>query len=95
MVTDRARECTHIVAPRITRTVKFLCGISVCKHIVTPEWLERSGRGVQFMEEAAFALCDRDAEEMFGMNLAASLARAKGKKLLEVGSVVKGQLSSR
>ena len=95
VMTDRAGECTHIVATRITRTVKFLCGISVCEHVVTPEWVEESERRMRFVEEAEFSLCDRDAEETFGMDLAASLARAKEKKLLEVGSGVRGQLNSK
>ena len=89
MVTDKARECTHMVATRVTRTVKFLSGISVCDHIVTPEWVEQSGKGAGFVKEGAFALCDRKTEEMFGMDLASSLARAKGKKLLKVRSKVK------
>ena len=89
MVTDKARECTHMVATRVTRTVKFLSGISVCDHIVTPEWVEQSGRGVGFVEEGAFALCDQNTEQMFGMNLTTSLARAKEKKLLKVRSEVK------
>ena len=89
VVTDKARECTHMVATRVTRTVKFLSGISVCDHIVTPEWVEQSGRGVGFVEEGAFALCDQNTEQMFGMNLTTSLARAKEKKLLKVRSEVK------
>ena len=88
-MTDKARECTHMVATRVTRTVKFLSGISVCDHIVTPEWVEQSGKGAGFVKEGAFALCDRKTEEMFGMDLASSLARAKGKKLLKVRSKVK------
>ena len=78
-----------MVATRVTRTVKFLSGISVCDHIVTPEWVEQSGRGVGFVEEGAFALCDQNTEQMFGMNLTTSLARAKEKKLLKVRSEVK------
>lgn len=78
-----------MVATRVTRTVKFLSGISVCDHIVTPEWVEQSGKGAGFVKEGAFALCDRKTEEMFGMDLASSLARAKGKKLLKVRGKVK------
>ena len=91
VVTDKARECTHMVTTRVTRTVKFLSGISVCDHIVTPEWVEQSGRGAGFVEEAEFALCDRNTEQVFGMDLTTSLARAKEKKLLKVRSEVRGQ----
>lgn len=81
-----------MVATRVTRTVKFLSGISVCDHIVTPEWVEQSGKGAGFVKEGAFALCDRKTEEMFGMDLASSLARAKGKKLLKVRGKGQGSL---
>ena len=91
VVTDKARECTHMVATRVTRTVKFLSGISVCDHIVTPEWVEQSGRGAGFVEEGEFALCDQNTEQVFGMDLTTSLARAKEKKLLKVRSEVRGQ----
>ena len=35
-------QCTHLVANKVTRTMKFLCGVSVCKHIVTVQWVEES-----------------------------------------------------
>ena len=83
-LTDIGRECTHIVFPRVTRTVKFLSGISVCHHIVTPEWVEECGRVGRLVDEGGYVLRDRDAEEMFNMNIAVSLARAKKKQLLTV-----------
>lgn len=72
------------MSPRVTRTVKFLSGISVCRHIVMPEWVEECGRAGRLVDEGRYTLRDRDAEEMFDMNIATSLARAKGKKLLMV-----------
>lgn len=83
-LTDIGRECTHIVSPRVTRTVKFLSGISVCRHIVTPEWVEECGRVGRLVDESNYVLQDRDAEEIFEMNVATSLARARNKKLLMV-----------
>lgn len=85
-LTDVGRECTHIVSPRVTRTVKFLSGISVCRHIITPEWVEESGRAGRLVDEVDYVLQDHDAEEMFDMNVAASLARARSRKLLTVQS---------
>ena len=85
-MTDIGRECTHIVSPRVTRTVKFLSGISVCRHIVMPEWVEECGRAGRLVDEGGYVLRDQDAEEMFDMNVAVSLARAKKKKLLTVRS---------
>jgi PAX-interacting protein 1 len=85
-LTDIGRECTHIVSPRVTRTVKFLSGISVCRHIVTPEWVEECGRAGRLVDEGGYVLRDRDAEEMFDMNIAVSLTRAKKKQLLTVSA---------
>ena len=83
-LTDIGRECTHIVSPQVTRTVKFLSSISICCHIVTPEWVEECGRVGRFVDEGGYVLPDRDAEEMFDMNIAVSLAQAKKKQLLTV-----------
>lgn len=36
-----------LVCFQVARTIKFLSGMSLCKHVVTPDWLIRSGaRGV-------------------------------------------------
>lgn len=83
-MTESGSDCTHIVLPRVTRTIKFLCGMSVCRHIVTPAWVDSSVRAGSFVEEGAFQLEDPDAAEVFGMNVAASLSRARSRKLLQV-----------
>lgn len=83
MVTDTGKDCTHLVTPRITRTVKFLSAISVCTCVVTLDWVEECGRQRTFVSEDAFTLQDADTEKLFGMKLADSLMRARHKKLLE------------
>ncbi len=83
-MTEQGSDCTHIVLPRVTRTVKFLCGISVCRYIVSPAWVDSCRRVGRFVEEEPFQLMDEDAEEVFGMNVATSLTRARTKKLLQV-----------
>lgn len=83
VVTDNAHDCTHIVTPRVARTIKFLSGISVCRHVAIPRWVEESGKQGKFQDEAEFVLRDADAEQLFGMELTTSLARARERKLLE------------
>jgi len=34
---------------QIIRTVKFLCGISVAKYVVTPDWIEKSQQSNAFL----------------------------------------------
>lgn len=83
VVTTNPKECTHLVTPRIARTIKFLSGISVCSYVVTPRWVEDSGKDGMFRDEQPFLLRDADAEQLFGMKLAVSLSRAKSRKLLD------------
>ncbi len=83
-MTERGSDCTHIVLPRVTRTVKFLCGLSVCQYIVSPAWLESSASTGSFVTEEGYGLEDKDAMELFGMDVATSLARARARKLLKV-----------
>lgn len=83
VVTENPRECTHIVTPRVARTIKFLSGISICKYVVTPKWVEESGSQGTFVAEAEFFLKDSEAEQLFVMDLTTSLSRARERKLLE------------
>ena len=53
-LSDSAQKTTHLVAGRVTRTVKFLASMSVVKHIVTPEWLEESWRSQKFVGRHGF-----------------------------------------
>ena len=75
------------MTPRVARTIKFLSGISVCDCVVTPKWVEESGKRGTFLPEGDFFLRDPDAEQLFGMNLLSSLSRARETKLLEGLSV--------
>lgn len=45
------QKCTHLVASKVIRTVKFLTAISVVRHIVTPEWLQESWKCQKFVGE--------------------------------------------
>lgn len=55
-VADSSQKVTHLVASKVTRTVKFLTAMSVVKHIVKPEWLEESWRSQKFVGMCEF-LC--------------------------------------
>ncbi|XP_065398908.1 PAX-interacting protein 1 isoform X7 [Macaca fascicularis] len=75
-VAESAQKCTHLVASKVTRTVKFLTAISVVKHIVTPEWLEECFRCQKFIDEQNYILRDAEAEVLFSFSLEESLKRA-------------------
>nr|DBA25080.1 TPA: hypothetical protein GDO54_012651 [Pyxicephalus adspersus] len=76
-VVDSAQRCTHLIASKVTRTVKFLTAISVAKHIVTPEWLDESFKCQKFVEEQSYILRDAEAEVLFCFSLEESLKRAR------------------
>ncbi|XP_062982106.1 PAX-interacting protein 1 isoform X2 [Elgaria multicarinata webbii] len=76
-VAESAQKCTHLIASKVTRTVKFLTAISVVKHIVTPEWLEECFKCQKFIEEQSYILRDAEAEVLFCFSLEESLKRAQ------------------
>ncbi|XP_076837704.1 PAX-interacting protein 1 [Brachyhypopomus gauderio] len=76
-VASSAQKCTHLVASKVTRTVKFLTAISVVKHIVTPEWLQESWKCKTFVDEQNYMLHDAEAEVLFSFSLEESLKRAR------------------
>ena len=76
-MTEAPQRCSHIVTSRVTRTIKFLTGISLCDHIVTPEWVEQSLKVGHFLEETSFVLHDPDTESLFQMDVSTSLGEHK------------------
>ncbi|XP_049718624.1 PAX-interacting protein 1 isoform X3 [Elephas maximus indicus] len=75
-VAESVQKCTHLIASKVTRTVKFLTAISVVKHIVTPEWLEECFKCQKFIDEQNYILRDAEAEVLFSFSLEESLKRA-------------------
>ncbi|KAB0344214.1 hypothetical protein FD754_021140, partial [Muntiacus muntjak] len=65
-VAESAQKCTHLIASKVKRTVKFLMAVSVVKHIVIPEWLEECFKCQKFIE----------AEVLSSFSLEESLRRA-------------------
>lgn len=41
-MTSRPSECTHLLAPHLVRTEKFLCALVVAPFILTEKWATRS-----------------------------------------------------
>ncbi|XP_031560824.1 PAX-interacting protein 1-like [Actinia tenebrosa] len=80
---DSHRTCTHLVATKIIRTVKFLSAISIAQFIVTPNWIEESFEKKQFLDPKSFLLEDVEAEKELNIRLSASIERAQSHKLLK------------
>uniref|UniRef100_A0A3Q3B1C9 PAX-interacting protein 1 n=1 Tax=Kryptolebias marmoratus TaxID=37003 RepID=A0A3Q3B1C9_KRYMA len=82
-VADCSQSATHLVASKVTRTVKFLTAMSVVKHTVTPEWLEESWKSQKFVDEQSYTLRDAEAEVLFSFSLEESLKRAHSAQLFK------------
>ncbi|KAK1945230.1 PAX-interacting protein 1 [Phytophthora citrophthora] len=64
-------KATHILAPKnqLKRTVKLLCGISRCTHILDVRWLDESARVGAPVYERAHCLKDAKAEAKWHFDL--------------------------
>ncbi|KAF0687655.1 Aste57867_20639 [Aphanomyces stellatus] len=62
---------THLVAPsnQLKRTVKMLCGISTCQHILDEKWLYASAKVGAPEDEAPFCLRDKAKEAQWQFDL--------------------------
>nr|XP_011440858.2 PAX-interacting protein 1 isoform X3 [Crassostrea gigas] len=81
--TENPRLCTHLVAPSLSRTMKFFVAINVCKHVVTGDWIEACLAQGAFVDETPYKLKDEVTEKTMNCVLEDSLKRAQTKKLFE------------
>ncbi|XP_065772879.1 LOW QUALITY PROTEIN: PAX-interacting protein 1-like [Muntiacus reevesi] len=79
-----AKKCTHLIASKVKRTVKFLMAVSMVKHIVTPEWLEECFKCQKFIDQQNYLFQDAEAEVLFSFSLEESLRRAHVPLLFKV-----------
>ena len=68
---------------QVARTVKFLSGISVCRYVITPEWIEQCEREGQLVNEEGSPFKMRTPKKHFQW-IFPQLARARTTELLEV-----------
>ncbi|RLN91333.1 hypothetical protein BBJ28_00013084 [Nothophytophthora sp. Chile5] len=64
-------KATHVIAPQnqVKRTVKLLCGISCCAHVLDERWLDESARLGAAVDEQAHCLHDGKAEAKWQFDL--------------------------
>ncbi|GLE08859.1 hypothetical protein PINS_up020311 [Pythium insidiosum] len=84
---DDVESVTHLVAPKnqLKRTVKLLCGVSCCDHIVDERWLDESARAGAAASEIVHCLKDTAAEAKWGFSLYHTMyevPKAKRRELL-------------
>ena len=52
---QNSSEATHMVMPKLGRTMAFLCGLSYTKYIVSSTWIEESSAAKQFLGTFIFS----------------------------------------
>ncbi|OBZ78655.1 hypothetical protein A0H81_00009 [Grifola frondosa] len=68
-MTSKPAECTHLIAPNLVRTEKFLCAMPVAPFIVTEKWAVTSAAARQFLPEADYVLADPENERNLDLSL--------------------------
>uniref|UniRef100_A0A8C4N5N7 PAX-interacting protein 1 n=1 Tax=Eptatretus burgeri TaxID=7764 RepID=A0A8C4N5N7_EPTBU len=82
-VAESSAKCTHLVAAKVIRTVKFLVSLPTVQNIVTSEWLEQSFRAQYFLDPRRFPLRDAEAEVEFNFNLEESMRKAQTRRIFQ------------
>ncbi|RHY27149.1 hypothetical protein DYB32_007009 [Aphanomyces invadans] len=80
---------THLVAPtnELKRTLKMLCGISTCQHIVGEKWLTASAKQGRPVPEAPYCLHDPAKEAQWAFDLKSTMYHRHDRHLLFRGRV--------
>ncbi|KAG6916328.1 hypothetical protein DXG01_007310 [Tephrocybe rancida] len=76
-MTIKPSECTHLLAPHLVRTEKFLCALATAPFILTAKWAIESAAAKKLLDERNYLLRDKTNEKKFDFVLADALARAK------------------
>ena len=79
MVQD-ALSCTHLAAPAMVRTQKFLCALASGPTIVSSDFIDACIKKQEMPKVEDFVLIDKENEKKFGLKLKDVLARAKANK---------------
>ncbi|KAJ5679413.1 hypothetical protein N7462_007657 [Penicillium macrosclerotiorum] len=77
MVVQDARRCTHLAAPSILRTPKFVNALAYAPTIVSTDFITSCLKQDELLDPKDFPLVDKAAESKFKFSLAKSSERAK------------------
>ncbi|PBK74517.1 hypothetical protein ARMSODRAFT_952169 [Armillaria solidipes] len=76
-LTTRPSECTHLLAPHVVRTEKFLCALAISPWILSPEWATDSTASNKLLPEENYLLQDQTNERKYDFQLSDAVAKAK------------------
>ncbi|CZR61128.1 related to RTT107-Establishes Silent Chromatin [Phialocephala subalpina] len=80
LVTSDPSKCTHVAAPSMVRTQKFLCALASGPTIVDSNFIDTCVQKGKIPDVEEFLLKDKGAEKKFGLKLKDAVSRAKANK---------------
>lgn len=86
MITQDPAKCTHLAAPHIVRTQKFICALAYAPVVISTDFVEQCLAENKKLPPERFELKDPEGEERLGAKLSDATARAKINK----GRLLKG-----
>ncbi|KAJ7217976.1 BRCT domain-containing protein, partial [Mycena pura] len=83
--TTQVSLCTHLIAPSVVRTEKFLCALAAGAFILSEKWATESIAANKLLPEEDYILRDNVSERKWNFSLVDAMAQAKkvGGKLFE------------
>ena len=79
-VVQDSAVCTHVAAPNLLRTQKFLCALAYAPIVISTDFVDDCISTNERLEAEDYALNDVEGEKRLGINLAQTLIRAKANK---------------
>ncbi|KAF5344832.1 hypothetical protein D9756_011094 [Leucocoprinus leucothites] len=77
VMASEVSQCTHLIAPNLVRTEKFLCALASAPAVLQEAWAIKSAQVKQLLPFEKFLLRDAAAEKKYRMKLSDALMRAK------------------
>ncbi|KZF26292.1 BRCT domain-containing protein, partial [Xylona heveae TC161] len=72
--------CTHLAAPQILRTQKFICSIASGPTVISTDFVDHCLENGELLSPEAFLLNDPEKERLFDFKLKDAISRAKSNK---------------
>ncbi|KXG50798.1 uncharacterized protein PGRI_063700 [Penicillium griseofulvum] len=80
LVVQDARRCTHLAAPSILRTTKFVNALAYAPTIVSTDFVTSCLKKEELLDPSDFPLADKEAEKKYNFNLSSVTTNAKKNK---------------
>ncbi len=80
LVTQDPKTCTHLAAPNVVRTKKFLCSLASGPEVLSSDFVETCIKQSKLPKVEDFLLKDPENEKKFGVKLKDVVIRAKANR---------------